>query len=134
MRISTAYLSEQGGREKNDDTVCIRRKENKLCVFVGDGLGGYFLLTRMNRKVAEISGFCLMNSEAYGFAPAVWKIDSEAGCKGFVHVESGRHPEFLTCRLKADDPIQSIHSHRGSFDAVTYNVPALCKLLDCVRP
>lgn len=41
MRISTAYLSEQGGREKNEDTVCIRRKENKLCVFVGDGLGGY---------------------------------------------------------------------------------------------
>lgn len=41
MRISTAYLSEKGGREKNDDTVCIRRKENKLCVFVGDGLGGY---------------------------------------------------------------------------------------------
>ena len=41
MKISTAYLSEQGGREKNDDTVCIRRKENKLCVFVGDGLGGY---------------------------------------------------------------------------------------------
>lgn len=41
MRISTAYLSEQGGREKNDDTVCIRRKENRLYVFVGDGLGGY---------------------------------------------------------------------------------------------
>ena len=41
MRISTAYLSEQGGREKNEDTVCIRRKDNKLCVFVGDGLGGY---------------------------------------------------------------------------------------------
>ena len=41
MKISTAFLSEIGGREKNEDTVCIRQKENNLCVFVGDGLGGY---------------------------------------------------------------------------------------------
>lgn len=41
MKISTAYLSEAGGREKNDDTVCIIREENRICVFVGDGLGGY---------------------------------------------------------------------------------------------
>lgn len=41
MKISTAYLSEQGGREKNDDTVCVIKEQNKMCVFVGDGLGGY---------------------------------------------------------------------------------------------
>lgn len=41
MRIDTAYLSDAGGREKNDDTVCIVREENRICVFVGDGLGGY---------------------------------------------------------------------------------------------
>ena len=41
MKISTAFLSEIGGRERNEDTVCIRQKERNLCVFVGDGLGGY---------------------------------------------------------------------------------------------
>lgn len=41
MKISTAYLSECGGREKNDDTVLVIQKENKICAFVGDGLGGY---------------------------------------------------------------------------------------------
>lgn len=41
MKISTAYLSECGGREKNDDTVCISSKEDRICAFVGDGLGGY---------------------------------------------------------------------------------------------
>jgi len=41
MKISTAFLSEIGGRERNEDTVCIRQKEGNLCVFVGDGLGGY---------------------------------------------------------------------------------------------
>lgn len=41
MKISTAFLSEIGGREKNEDTVCIRQKEEQVCVFVGDGLGGY---------------------------------------------------------------------------------------------
>lgn len=41
MKITTAYLSEQGGRDKNDDTVCVIRDENRICAFVGDGLGGY---------------------------------------------------------------------------------------------
>jgi len=41
MKISTASISEAGGREKNDDTVCVRQEENRTCVFVGDGLGGY---------------------------------------------------------------------------------------------
>ena len=41
MKISTAYLSECGGREKNDDTVCVLSKEDGICAFVGDGLGGY---------------------------------------------------------------------------------------------
>jgi len=41
MKISTASISEAGGRDKNDDTVCIRQEENRACVFVGDGLGGY---------------------------------------------------------------------------------------------
>ena len=41
MKISTAYLSEQGGREKNDDTIYAIRDTNSICVFVGDGLGGY---------------------------------------------------------------------------------------------
>lgn len=41
MKIRTAYLSEQGGRDKNDDTVSIIQENNSICVFVGDGLGGY---------------------------------------------------------------------------------------------
>ena len=41
MKISTAYLSECGGREKNDDTVCVLSKEDGICAIVGDGLGGY---------------------------------------------------------------------------------------------
>ncbi len=41
MKISTAYLSECGGREQNDDTVCVLSKEDGICAFVGDGLGGY---------------------------------------------------------------------------------------------
>lgn len=41
MKIETAYLSECGGRDKNEDTVRIVSNTDELCVFVGDGLGGY---------------------------------------------------------------------------------------------
>lgn len=41
MKISTAYVSDAGGREKNDDTVRIIQQPDGICVFVGDGLGGY---------------------------------------------------------------------------------------------
>lgn len=41
MKISTAYVSDVGGREKNDDTVRIIEQPDGICVFVGDGLGGY---------------------------------------------------------------------------------------------
>ena len=41
MKFRTAYISNAGGREKNDDTVLIRHESSKACVFVGDGLGGY---------------------------------------------------------------------------------------------
>lgn len=41
MKISTAYISDVGGREKNDDTVLMMPQEDGICVFVGDGLGGY---------------------------------------------------------------------------------------------
>lgn len=41
MKISTAYISDTGGREKNDDTVHMMSQSNGICVFVGDGLGGY---------------------------------------------------------------------------------------------
>lgn len=41
MKFSTAQLSDCGGREKNDDAICIRQSAEGLCIFVGDGLGGY---------------------------------------------------------------------------------------------
>lgn len=41
MNIKTASLSDCGGRSINDDTVRIRQDEDGVCVFVGDGLGGY---------------------------------------------------------------------------------------------
>ena len=39
--IRTAYLSECGGRERNDDTVRVIESEEKACLIVADGLGGY---------------------------------------------------------------------------------------------
>lgn len=41
MQVCTAYLNDIGGREYNDDTVRIISQNDGLCVFVGDGLGGY---------------------------------------------------------------------------------------------
>ena len=41
MKISTAYVCDVGGREKNDDTVQLIFQPDGICVFVGDGLGGY---------------------------------------------------------------------------------------------
>jgi len=41
MKIQTASLSHQGGRSSNDDAVRILERGDKLCVFVGDGLGSY---------------------------------------------------------------------------------------------
>ena len=53
MKITTAYLSEQGGRDKNDDTVCVIREENRICAIVGDGLGGYDGGKLASMKAAE---------------------------------------------------------------------------------
>ena len=41
MTIKTASLCDTGGRPINDDTVRIRQDGGRLCVYVGDGLGGY---------------------------------------------------------------------------------------------
>lgn len=41
MFIKSARLCNQGGRDKNDDTVLISKKLFKVCAFVGDGLGAY---------------------------------------------------------------------------------------------
>jgi len=41
MSIITASLSNPGGRSINDDTVRIWEHDGNVCVFVGDGLGGY---------------------------------------------------------------------------------------------
>lgn len=41
MKISTAYLNDIGGRDYNDDTVRMISQNDGICVFVGDGLGGY---------------------------------------------------------------------------------------------
>lgn len=53
MKITTSYLSEQGGRDKNDDTVCVIREENRICAIVGDGLGGYDGGKLASMKAAE---------------------------------------------------------------------------------
>lgn len=53
MKLSTAYLSECGGREYNDDTVCVLSKEDDICAFVGDGLGGYQGGAEASRIVAK---------------------------------------------------------------------------------
>jgi len=41
MDIRTGVLTSAGGRAVNDDTVQILQQDNRLLVFVGDGLGGY---------------------------------------------------------------------------------------------
>ncbi len=41
MKISSACISDMGGRKKNDDTVRMMNQPDGICVFVGDGLGGY---------------------------------------------------------------------------------------------
>lgn len=41
MDIRTGVLTSAGGRAVNDDTVQILQLNNRLLVFVGDGLGGY---------------------------------------------------------------------------------------------
>ncbi len=41
MKISTAYISDIGGREYNDDTAKIFSIGKGICAFIGDGLGGY---------------------------------------------------------------------------------------------
>lgn len=53
MNIKTASLSDCGGRSINDDTVRIRQDEDGVCVFVGDGLGGYAGGGQASRAAAE---------------------------------------------------------------------------------
>lgn len=39
--MKTAWITDKGGREINDDTVRILLEQNNAWVYVGDGLGGY---------------------------------------------------------------------------------------------
>lgn len=41
MKIFTGYLTDPGGKKKNDDTVRILQEHQHTYIFVGDGLGGY---------------------------------------------------------------------------------------------
>ena len=41
MQIETAYLCDKGGKSINDDSLFMETRTKGLCVFVGDGLGGY---------------------------------------------------------------------------------------------
>ena len=56
MQIRTAYLNDIGGREYNDDTVRIISQNDGLCVFVGDGLGGYAGGKAASSKAGDIIG------------------------------------------------------------------------------
>ncbi len=39
--ITTAFLTSRGGRAVNEDTVRIRKQQDRLCAVVADGLGGH---------------------------------------------------------------------------------------------
>jgi len=41
MMMKTAWVTDKGGREINDDTVRILHEQNRAWAYVGDGLGGY---------------------------------------------------------------------------------------------
>lgn len=41
MKIQTAYYTDRGGREDNEDSVLILEKGETVCAVVADGLGGY---------------------------------------------------------------------------------------------
>lgn len=59
MKILTGYLSDFGGKEKNDDTVRILQEQKNTYVFVGDGLGGYEGGKIASETAAEtVLGFC----------------------------------------------------------------------------
>lgn len=53
MTIKTASLSNSGGRSINDDTVRIAEHDGNVCVFVGDGLGGYAGGQQASQTAAE---------------------------------------------------------------------------------
>ena len=77
MQIETAYLSASGGREYNDDMVQIMEKEGSLCVFVGDGLGGY-------------SGGRLASEAAAQAVMEEWKTGRLSGLEEAAFLETGR--------------------------------------------
>lgn len=56
MNIKTASLCDQGGRPINDDTVRIQEDGGRLCIYVGDGLGGY----AGGKQASESAGEALM--------------------------------------------------------------------------
>ena len=62
MTIKTASLCDTGGRPINDDTVRIRQDGGRLCVYVGDGLGGY----AGGKLASEAAGEALMALGAEG--------------------------------------------------------------------
>ena len=62
MRITTASLTNAGGREYNDDTVSIRQKGDCTWAYVGDGLGGY----AGGRLASQAAGESLMDTARRG--------------------------------------------------------------------
>lgn len=62
MNIKTACLSDRGGRNINDDTVRILEGGDSVCVFVGDGLGGY----AGGQQASQAAGDALLEAGSRG--------------------------------------------------------------------
>lgn len=62
MRIKTACLTDQGGRQNNDDTVRIHQNGDCTWAFVGDGLGGY----AGGQQASQAAGEALYNASRRG--------------------------------------------------------------------
>ncbi len=62
MKIKTASLSDPGGRKINDDTVRIQEVGGSVCIFVGDGLGGY----AGGQQASQAAGAALMAAGRQG--------------------------------------------------------------------
>ena len=58
MNIKTASVTGYGGRSNNDDTVRIHEGKDAVCVYVGDGLGGY----AGGQQASEAAGDALMQA------------------------------------------------------------------------
>ena len=61
--MKTAWITDKGGREINDDTVRILLEQNSAWVYVGDGLGGYAGGKQASEAAAEaLLKICRKNS------------------------------------------------------------------------